>query len=80
MMCSKVFLSEALKYTLTTSWAAGYRNHYVAQNSLDGDTTLMTIRLILSERVQLRRRPVINSLLGTMKSLRSQFVTVVARV
>jgi hypothetical protein len=37
MMCSKVFLSEALEYTLTTNWAAGYRNHDVAQNSLDQD-------------------------------------------
>ena len=23
LMCSKVFLSEALEYTLTTNWAAG---------------------------------------------------------
>jgi len=38
MMCSKVFLSEALEYTLTTNWAAGYRNHDVAQNSLDQDS------------------------------------------
>ena len=36
---SKVFLSDVPRYTLTTNWAAGYRNHDVARNSLDQDSS-----------------------------------------
>ena len=42
--------------------------------------TLTTTRLTWSESVQFSSRPVMNSLLGTMNSLRSQLVIVVARM
>ncbi len=67
MMCSKVSLGEALEYTLTTNWEAGYRNHAVAQNSLDQDTPVASVTCRLASSSTSRLMQILSLTTSTIR-------------